>query len=174
MAEAWNVARSTRTCAQSGEVIPPETPYYSALLETDNGFDRRDYSAESWPEIDRAEFFSFWKNKGYSPKADKKPPVDYERLLSFFDALAGAEERSKRLLRYVVALVLVRRRKLRLDDMGRTEQGEDRLVLFDRRDGGKTVEVLSPEATREELSETQEKLNRLFDCEFDGQETANG
>lgn len=174
MADVWHVARSTRTCAKTGAEIPPDTAYYSALTETDEGFDRKDFSSESWPGVDTAEFFSYWKNKGYSPRADRKPPVDYERLLSFFDALNGAAEKPKQLLRYVVALVLARKRKLRLDDMSRTPDGEDRLVLFDRRDGGKTVELVSPAATREELLATQEKLNQLFDCDFEEQGGTNG
>ncbi len=165
MAEAWHIGRSTRTCAKTGEEIPPEVPYYSALLETDDeGWTRRDYSAEAWPEVDTAEFFSFWKNKGYSPKADKRPPVDYDRMLDFFDALGESEERGKRLLRYVIALVLVRRRRLRLEDMSRTDAG-DRLVVYDRRHE-KTLEILSPEATREDLEKTQEQLNNLFDSDF--------
>lgn len=174
MADMWHVARSTRTCASTGVEIPPETPYYSALLETDDGFERKDFAAEAWPEADKAEFFSYWKNKGYSPRTDKRPPVDYERLLSFFDALDGTEDRSKRLFRYVVALVLVRRRKLRLDDMSRTDDGEDRLVLYDRRGDGKTVTVTSPEATREELEQAQEKLNSLFECDVEDHGESNG
>lgn len=167
MAELWQIARGTRTCASTGGEIPPEVPYYSALVETDSGFERKDFSADAWPEVERSDFFSYWKNKGYPPKGAKRPPVDYERLLAFFDALEGTADGGKRLLRYVVALVLVRKRKLRLDDMGRTASGEDRLVLFDRRDGGRTVEITTPEAGREELEATQETLNRLFDCDFD-------
>lgn len=170
MADAWQVARSSKHCAKTGEEIPPETPYYSALIETDSGLDRLDYTAEAWPEIDKTDFFSYWKNKGWSQKEDKKHPIDYERLLSFFDALENAEDRFKRLLRYVVSLVLVRKRKLRLDDMIRTDEGEDKLSLFDRRDGGKNVTVISPEASREELEQAQEKLNQLFDCDFEEQQ----
>lgn len=170
MADVWQVARSTRTCASTGDEIPPETPYYSALLETDAGFERKDYSSSAWPGVDKSDFFSYWHGKGYSPKGDKRPPVDYERLLSVFDALADTDDRQKRLLRYVLALVLVRRRKLRLDDMSRTETGEDRLVLFDRRDGGKTLEITAPEAKRDELEQAQLTLNELFDGDIEEQE----
>lgn len=167
MAEVWHIARSTRTCALKGVEIPPEVPYYSALLDTDDGFERRDYSAEAWVEINTDEFFSYWKNKGYSPRADKKPQVDYERLLGFFDALGESKDAQKRLLRYVLALVLVRRRRLRLDDMGRNDRGEDRLIVYDRRDGGKTLEIVSPEASRDDLEKAQEKLNELFECDVE-------
>ncbi len=165
MADVWHIARSTRACAATGAEIPPEVPYYSALLDDDEGFTRRDYSAEAWPDVDKSGFFSYWRNKGYSPRTDKRPPVDYDRLLEFFDALEGSDNPERRLLRYVLALVLVRRRRLRLDDMARTDAG-DRLVVHDRRGGGKTLEILSPEASREDLEQAQEKLNQLFDADF--------
>ena len=168
MAEVWQIARPTRTCARSGEGIPPETPYYSALVDGDNGFERHDFSSESWPDINREQLFSYWKNKGYFPRSSKKPTVDFDRLLEFFDALENAEDREKRLLRYVIALVLTRRRRLRLDDMSRTDQG-DRLVLFDRRGEGKTVEVIAPEASRGDLEAAQAKLNELFECDLQGE-----
>jgi hypothetical protein len=165
MADAWHIARGTRTCAETGAAIPPEVPYFSALVETDEeGWTRRDFSADAWPGVDKSGFFSFWKNKGYSPRQDKRPPVDYDRLLDFFDALEGADERGKRLLRYVIALVLVRRRRLRLDDMSRSGGG-DRLVVYDRRREG-TMEIVSPPAGREDLEKAQEQLNYLFDSDF--------
>ncbi len=166
MADVWHIARSTRACAASGAEIPPEVPYYSALTDDDDGFTRRDFSAEAWPDVDKAGFFSYWKNKGYSPRTDKRPPVDYDRLLDFFDALEGSDAPEKRLLRYVLALILVRRRRLRLDDMSRTDDGCDRLVAHDRRNGGKTLEILCPEASRGDLEKAQEKLNELFEADF--------
>lgn len=165
MAEAWRIARSSRVCAQTGVAIEPGSPFYSALVERDDSFERLDFSAEAWPGVDRGDFFSYWKNKGAAEASDKPPPVDYDRLLAFFDGLEGAEEPGKRLLRYVLALVLARRRRLRLDDMSRSDAG-DRLLVFDRRGGGRTLEIVAPESGREELEKAQDKLNQLFDCDF--------
>lgn len=166
MAEAWHIARSSRTCAGSGEAIEVGAPFYSALLEGDESFERRDYSVAAWPEVDKSGFFSYWKNKGgdAKDKDDKKPQVDYDRLLSFFDSLENAEEPGRILFRYVLALILVRRRRMRLDNMQRTDTG-DRLVLYDRRHE-KTLEILAPEATREDMQKVQSKLNELFECDF--------
>jgi hypothetical protein len=164
MAEAWHIARSSRTCAHTGQAIEPGQPFYSALLEKDDTFERRDFSFAAWPEVDKEPFFSYWKNKGRAESPDKAPPVDYDRLLGFFDSLEGAEEPGKRLFRYVLALILVRRRRLRLDDMSRVPEG-DRLLVYDRR-ANRAVEIVAPDAGREELEKTQEKLNQLFDCDF--------
>lgn len=169
MAGTWHIARSSRTCAHSGAAIPPGEPFYSALVDKDDTFDRLDYSAGAWPEVDKEPFFSYWRNKGGDPREDKAPPVDYDRLMAFFDSLEDAEEPAKRLFRYVLALVLTRRRRLRLDDMSRTDSG-DRLVVYDRRNGGRTLEILAPEAGRNDLEQAQEKLNQLFDCDFNAAE----
>ncbi len=166
MAEAWHIARSTRTCAGSGESIPAGAPFFSALIESSETFERRDYSAEAWPEVDKAGFFSYWKNKGGEIREEKKQAVDYERLLAFFDGLENAEEPQKRLFRYVLALILVRRRKLRLEDAGRTEDG-DRLLVYDRRTE-KTLEIIAPAASHEELAAVQAKLNELFEGDVEG------
>lgn len=169
MAEAWRIARSSRTCAHSGQAIEPGAVFYSALVDRDDTFERLDYSVAAWPDVDKADFFSYWKNKAATEAGDKKPPLDYDRLLDFFDRLEDAQEPGKRLLRYVLALVLVRRRRLRLDDMSRTDAG-DRILVHDRRGGGRALEIVAPEAGREELEKTQEKLNQLFDWDFEAEE----
>ncbi len=166
MAEAWHIARSTRKCAVSGEPIPQGAPFFSALIEGDESFERKDYLAAAWDGVDKTPFFSYWKNKGGDAGEEKKQPVDYGRLLAFYDSLEGAEEAPKRLFRYVLALILVRRRRLRLEDAGRTETG-DRLVVYDRR-SEKTAEILAPEASKEELDAVQAKLNELFDGDVSG------
>ncbi len=164
MAEAWHIARSSHTCAHSGAPIDRSQPFFSALAEKDDGFARLDYTAEAWPEVEKKDFLSYWKNKGgAADAAGKKPALDYERLLSFFDSLENHEEPRHRLFRYVLALVLARRRLLRLDDMSKTDAG-DRLVVYDRR-ASRTIEIVAPEATQEELEKVQEKLNQLFDAE---------
>lgn len=164
MAEEWRIPRRTRVCARSGATIRPDCPFYSALVEKDDAFERLDFSPEAWPEVDKTAFYSFWKNKG-ADETEKKAPVDFERLLDFFDSLEGAAERRKQLFRYVLALALARRRRLRLDGMSRTELG-DSLTVFDRR-ANRSLEITAPEATNEELEQVQENLSRLFECDLD-------
>lgn len=170
MPETWHIARGSRICAHGGGTIVPGEAFYSALIEDGEGFARRDFAAASWPEVDKAPFFSYWRNKSRSAgESDRAAAVDYGRLLVFFDALADAGEPRRRLFRYVVALMLARRRILRLDAVRKTPAG-DFLVLHDRR-RPEPLEVFAPEATREQLDEVQERLDRLFD---DGDAEAGG
>ena len=166
MAENWRIPRRTRVCARSGRALDLAKPFFSALIERNDSFERLDFSIDAWPEVEKESFHAFWRNKGGEEDPNRRRPVDFERLRAFFDSLEGGEGRERRLLRYVLALILARRRKLRLDDMARTADG-DRLLLHDGRNGGRDLEVTAPEATRGELEKAQEKLNQLFDCDFE-------
>ncbi|MDR2391249.1 MAG: hypothetical protein LBE84_06200 [Planctomycetota bacterium] len=169
MAENWRIPRRTRICARSGQALDLTKPFFSALIERNDSFERLDFSIEAWPEVEKESFHSYWRNKGEDEKPNRRFPIDFERLRTFFDSLEGTEGRERSLLRYVLALILARRRKLRLDGMARTPNG-DRLLLHDGRNGGRDLEVFAPEATREELEKAQEKLNQLFDCDFEDAE----
>lgn len=151
-------------CSQTDNPIEPGAAFYSGLIEDGDLFQRRDYCSAAWPGVDKAGFFSYWKNKGRASRDDNKPKaIDYDRLLSFFDDLAGAEEAHRRLFRYVIALMLSRRRILRLDTVKKTPDG-DRLVLYDRRVPGE-IEVFAPEVGAEQMRQVQERLNELFDLD---------
>ena len=171
MAENWRIPRRTRVCARTGATLDASRPFYSALVEksgpvrAEDAFERLDFSPEAWPEADKTTFLSFWRNKGREGESGRGAAIDYDRLLEFFDSLEGSEEPGRRLFRYVLALILVRRRRLRLEGMDRTPEG-DRLRLHDRREGGRRLEALAPEAGREELEKVQERLNHIFDGDF--------
>ena len=72
-------------------------------------------------------------------------------------------------MRYVRALSLVRRRRLRVNDMQKTDDGDKR-VRWGRRGEGKTREVVAPEGTREDLLKAQERLTELFDADLEAGE----
>ncbi|MDR1611682.1 MAG: hypothetical protein LBT97_02735 [Planctomycetota bacterium] len=165
MAERWRIGKGKRVCFASGEEIAPGESFYSALVEDGDDFQRRDYAADAWKDVDKSVLFSYWKNKPLPEKdGPAKRKIDYDRLLVLFDDLAGAPEPRRKLIRYVLALILSRRRILRLDATRRTPEGEA-LVVFDRRAPG-SVEIDAPEATAEQLAEVEAALAGLFDYDM--------
>ncbi|MDR3210366.1 MAG: hypothetical protein LBU79_00420 [Planctomycetota bacterium] len=164
MPDVWKISGSSHKCFHSGQEIPPETPFYSALIENGAVFERRDYSLAAWAEVEKSLFFSFWKSRGWSHKNKPNnniPLIDYPRLLAFYDELAGSEERHRRLFRYVVGLILSRKRILRLETVRKTPAG-DCLEVYDRRSRETTL-LNAPEASAAEMQAVQDQLNLLFE-----------
>ena len=81
-------------------------------------------------------------------------------LLNFFDELA--EQPDKQDMRYVLALLLVRRRVMRMEEEQRDEAGQERLMLYcPRRDAQYEVPAVAPDPQRAE--EIQQVLAKLLE-----------
>jgi len=82
-----------------------------------------------------------------------------EVILHFFEELGQQPARQD--MRYVLALLLVRRRVLRLEEEEKNEQGQEVLVLYcPRREATYRVPAIVPDESR--IQEIQEELARLL------------
>lgn len=162
----WQVTKPTHHCARLERALEVGETYYSGLLEEGDSFVRLDFSVDAWQEEDKTPFFSYWKTRVQSQEEKKKKLViDAEAFYTFFLNLLECEEESKQLFRYLVALILVRKRILRLDEIEKGPEG-DSLMVYDRRTE-KTYTITCPEATEERLEEAQGQLNEIFECQVD-------
>lgn len=163
MAVDWDVTKTTHACSVSGRPLEEGETYFSALQDEGKQFVRYDFSPEAWAECDKAAFFSYWRTT-VRPAAEKRRLViDVEAFYIFFSQLVGSDEDHRQLFLYLVALILVRKRVLRLEAIEKTPEGEF-LALYDRR-AENDVRVRVPDATDDELREAQASLDQIFDCQ---------
>lgn len=151
----YQIQASTRRCAGSGRDIKPGERFYSVLLDDGDTFVRQDFSLEAWkgpPE----KTFSFWQARLPTAGAPKRPPIDDELLLDCFARLEGEAEPGKQAFRYVLALLLVRRKRLRIEDSTR-EGGQEILTLRDGRSRGRYL-VIDPGLPDDELESVQDEV----------------
>jgi hypothetical protein len=151
----YQIQPSTRRCSLSGRELRPGEPYYSVLLEEDGKFVRKDFSVEAWQGAPEGAF-SFWKGRLTTPQGKRRLPIDDEMLVECFGRLEGQLEPSRLRFRYVVALLLMRRRRLRFEQ---TEQDGSQEVMWMRctRTGARHA-VVNPGLTDEELATVQEDV----------------
>ncbi len=161
----WDVAKSTKTCAATGRPLEVGEEYYAALREEGDGFIRQDFSREAWPQLDKSRFFSYWRTR-LAAEETRRPrlTIDLDAVYGFFLALGEAAEERQRVFRYIAALVLVRKRILRLDGTERRGDGEW-LQLFDRR-AKRTISVAAPPLNADDLRRAQEALSQIFECQL--------
>jgi hypothetical protein len=168
---SWQVERGTKKCTACEKAFEEQENYFSALSEEKDTFRRDDYCPECWKEADREQFFSFWKTRipAYTDEP-KRRFVDTEVIYMFFSKLEDTESVEKLLFRYLLCLILVRKRFLRLDDFAK-EDDKEFLVVWDRRQE-KSLKVLNPDAGEEELATAQQELACIFDMPFDEDDNA--
>ena len=157
----YEVQRCTRTCAATGRELAAGEEFYSVLVPEAGRVERRDYAVEGWsgpPE----DSLGWWKSRMPDQDARKKRLTPSEVLVELFQELEQAE--GNRDLRYVLALLMVRRRILKLEDTIQDERGNEVLVLYAPRDETThQVTVVMPDEAR--ANEIQEYLSRLLFAE---------
>jgi len=158
----YQIQAPTRRCAATGRELEPGEPFYTVLLDEGGKFIRQDYSAEAWqgpPE----KAFSFWKGVVPAQDETRKPRIDDDLLVECFQRLEGQTEPDRLNFRYVVALLLMRRKRFKFDE---TKVEGDREILCLRCVRTRQVhQVINPRLTEDEMAAVQEEVFKVLGWE---------
>ena len=119
-------------------------------------------SAECWPAQDHDKAFSYWQTRIPKKDAPVRRFVDDEVILDFFKKLEGQEEPSKKSFRYVLGLLLMRKKVLKFTEFRRGETSGI-LVLYDKVRDSK-YEVADPNLTEEQIQQVTEEIGQVLNA----------
>jgi len=157
--DEWEVSKPLGQCSGTGKKIEYGEEYFAALVETAEGLQRRDFCAEYWQE-QKPDVFCYWKTKLPRPDEKRHIFVDDGMLMAFFERLAGEIEQEKINFRFVLALVLMRKRRLKYDS-SETQAGREIWRL--RVVGGKEpVEVINPHLDEEQIEQLSSQIGEIL------------
>ena len=155
----YEVQRCTRHCCRSGREFTPGESFYSALVAEGAETQRYDYSVDAW-EGPPPEAVGWWKSQIPDRNANRMHWAPNDVMLQFFDELA--EQPHKQDMRYVLSLLLVRRRVMRMEESETDEHGREIMVLYcPRRETTCKIPAVHPEQSR--IEEIQQELARLLE-----------
>jgi hypothetical protein len=155
----YQIQPSTRRCAATNRELAAGDRCFSVLLEQDGKLVRQDFSADAWQGPPHGAF-SFWCGRVPAREQARKIVIDDEMLLDCLHRLEGQPEPAKVNFRYVVALLLMRRKRLKFDAV-RTRDGQEWLQLRDAKTG-KRCEVANPRLTEQEMAEVQDEVFKVL------------
>lgn len=151
----YQIQPISRQCSLTGRDLRPGEAFFTALLDEGGRFVRKDYSREAWQGPPPGAF-SHWMGRVPARDADRRPPIDDGLLLDCLQRLEGQDDPSRISFRYVVALLLMRRKRLRFEDV-RTEDEKEWLRLRCPQTRT-TYEVLNPALTDDEIQTVQQEV----------------
>lgn len=160
----WEIRKTVGQCFGTGEEFAIGQEYFAALVSTDTGLERRDYSIEYWNEH-KPEVYCFWKSKMPNPEQKKKLLVDDDMLMAFFERLATETEPEKVNFRFVLALILMRKRKLKYEGC-RMKEGQEvwtmRVTGQDRFE-----EVVNPHLSEDQIEGLTGQMGQILQMDFE-------
>ena len=160
----YSIARSTGQCEATGQALEPGTPCVAALCDDPEtgGFKRLDFSVGAWEEGSRPEgLFSHWKTTVPAAKERQRLLVDNDVLLDLLDRLADEEEPRRVAFRFVITLVLLRKRLINF--IRREETSSGIVWQVSRRGSPETTwSVSDPEIKDDDIVTLHEQLGDVL------------
>lgn len=153
-----------KTCAATGQPLPPGSECHSILIERAGEMLRLDYSAAGWNGIPN-EAIGYWKVR----VPEKNPAgivIDPEQLFRVYEQLSESPLPSQETQRYVLALWLLRKKRLQLD--GSRFDGDDEYLQLSGTHGEGSSEVRNLRLPDDELKHLQSALQQQLAAEWNG------
>ncbi len=172
MAQQWEVQRPAGVCTVTGRPIEEGEEFYSVLFEEGETFRRADVGLDEWEGPPEGSFCHF-KTRLPVKEKQKKTFVDNELLRSFFLRLADESDPARRQFRFVIALILMRKRILRYEGSDTADGVETWNTRLTRDEA--THRVVNPRLTESQIEEVSKQLGSILHTDmgdFDAEDAA--
>lgn len=160
----YEFKRTARKCYETQREFDRGEEFFSALIDTDAGPERRDFGHDIWkgPADD---CIGWWKSTVPLLEAGRVYWAPSDVLLAYFENLAGKAIKDAT---YVMGLLLVRKRLLQLVETDDEAEGGPLMILRNRKTKEK-IEIPVVELTAERMIQIQDELaENLFMDRPDG------
>ena len=160
----YQFARPQGRCFVTGDMIEAGSKFMAALRETPAGFERLDISVAGWPTFDRQDVIGFWQTVMPRPEQKKKVFVDDQVLCDIFERLKDTVEPAKLNFRFVLGLILMRKRMILYETTRVESDREIWTVRFKGRDD--KLDLLNPKLDEQQVVEVSQQLSEILNEEL--------
>jgi hypothetical protein len=161
----YEVPRPAGHCTVTGRKIEAGEKFFTAIRETPEGMERVDVAPEAWETFDRSNLLAFWQTVMPEHEVKKKVFVDDEVLCTLFERLADASEPVKINFRFVLGLILMRKRLIVYEDGRHDADGRDMWVVrMKGRD--ERLDLIDPKLDEQQVTEVSQQLGEILNQEM--------
>ncbi len=155
----WTMPRRADACARCRREFAGGETFLTCLYDGQAGYERLDYCLQCPPADDRQAVGS-WRSRRPEPTQKSAAAFDRQAISTLFEQLADDPSPERGRLRFVLALLLWRKRVLRFEESRSGPEGED--WAFVRVRDGVPFEVRRPEFDEAELQRLSEQLEGVL------------
>ncbi len=161
---SYDVPRAAGRCAVSGRSIEPGEKLVAAVRETPGGIERLDVALEAWDAFDKTGLLAFWHTAMPLNEQKKKVFVDDEVLCDLFERLADTVEPAKLNFRFVLSLILMRKRLVIYEE---TRSEADRDIWVVRLKGRESrLDLIYPKLNETQVTDVSQQLGEILNEQF--------
>ena len=154
MQSDWEIKSRAHCCARTGRPFAQGEYFYTLLFRDGEGFRREDISEEAWANRnENIQPFSFWRSR-YETRAPAAPePLPKDDAESLLRRLIASQDPASANARYILALMLERKRILRP-----VESRDTGLLVYEHAATGETLVITNPHLSLENIPAVQNEV----------------
>lgn len=158
MQSDWEIKSRAHVCALTGHEFAEGEHFYTLLYRDGEGFRREDVSEEAWKNRnDNIQPFSFWRSKYEPPTPPPPEPIRKDDAESLLRRLISEQDPSLANARYILAVMLERKRILRPID-----SSDPDMLVYEHIGSGETFVIADPKLSFEQIPDVQKEVADLL------------
>ncbi|MFW6151590.1 MAG: hypothetical protein ACOC6C_01300 [Verrucomicrobiota bacterium] len=158
MTNEWNIKSMEQNCSGCEKPFHDKEKCCSLLDFTEAGYIRSDYCLDCWNRRqNESPPFSVWQTVYTVPPPEPEEPLKKENAENLLRRLMKKEDSSKDGVRYILAVMLERKKLLVERDTKTTDHG-DKIRIYEHRKTGETLIIRDPQLNLNSLGKLQRQV----------------
>jgi hypothetical protein len=167
MAKEYNISKTSGQCNKCEKQLAVGQEFVAVVKDVNDDLSRLDFCKACWDALGEEggqadpAIVGIWHTKVPQAQEKKRQFVDNELLVDFFTRTEGAQDATKVSFRYVLALVLMRKKLLVYDGMQKDAAGAE-LWLTHLRGSEQAYHVIDPKMDEDKIAEVGRRLDEIL------------
>jgi hypothetical protein len=157
----WEIKGRAEACAVTQRPFEDGEYFYTLLFRDRHGFTRQDISEEAWQaRNDNIMPFSFWRSKFEPPPPPEPEPLPKGTAEDLLRRFMQEQDGTHANARYILALMLERKRLLKQIESQPTETG--RTLIYEHAKTGEVFVIPEPQLRLDQIEAVQNEVAALL------------
>jgi hypothetical protein len=157
----WDIQPRSAVCTACQKSFADKEAYHTLLSLSGAGYNRRDLCAACYPNASREAVLSYWQGEYKMPAPPVPDPIQKETAETLLRKLVESSDPGHAATRYILAVMLERKKILKHRDTVTNEDAQE-LLVYEHASTGESFTVPDPRLRLDQLEHIQQQVSALL------------
>jgi hypothetical protein len=157
----WDIQPRSSACTGCQQPFADKQTYHTLLSLTAAAYERRDLCGSCFPAAPRDGVLSYWQGEYKMPAPPPPEPIQKDTAESLLRKLVESTDPGQNAARYILAVMLERKKILKHRDTTNDAAGNE-LLVYEHAGTGESFTVPDPHLRLDQLEEVQKHVSELL------------
>jgi hypothetical protein len=157
----WDIQSRADACTACQRAFADKEAYHTLLNMSTSGYARRDLCATCFASAARDGVISYWQGEYKLPPPPPPEAIQKETAETLLRKLVESTDPSHTSARYILAVMLERKRILKHRDTVHEDSGAE-LLVYDHARTGESFTIPDPKLRLDQLAQVQQEVSALL------------